>query len=284
MNIVTTTSVFPPCYPPKLALTRLRSCGFRHLDLAFDYLVQEADFPFMTDEWEAWAHELADFAKANGVRYTHAHAEGDVTFRGESMYRSFEVCRILGISYMVIHPVFRDENQQNIDDVEAFIEANANAVRPLLAYAERAGVTILSENLFWGASIYPSTMSALVERVNSPYFGWCYDTGHAHAFDIEPDSLIGLAHPPLSLHVQDNHGMGKDRHGKDEHLMPGDGTIDWNRFLEVLCKIGYKGELVLEAHHQPLEAPDEKREDVLRELYARAERLNEAYCAMKEKM
>ena len=66
MNIVTTTSVFPPCYPPKLALSRLKACGFRHLDLAFDYLVQEDDFPFVTDAWEAWAHDLADFAKKNG--------------------------------------------------------------------------------------------------------------------------------------------------------------------------------------------------------------------------
>mgnify|MGYP003318776212 CR=1 FL=1 len=67
MNIVTTTSVFPPCYPPKLALSRLKACGFRHLDLAFDYLVQEADFPFVTDAWEAWAHELADFAKKRPI-------------------------------------------------------------------------------------------------------------------------------------------------------------------------------------------------------------------------
>ena len=280
MNIVTTTSVFPPCYSPHKSLTRLLSCGFRHLDLAFDYLVQEDDFPFVTDAWEEWAHELAAFAKAHGVRYTHAHAEGDASSHNALMYRSFEVCKILGISYMVIHPVFRDENGQNIDDVDRFISVNAEAIGPLLPYAERCGVTILTENLFWGASIYPSAMSALVEAVNSPCFGWCYDTGHAHAFGIEPDSLIGLKHPPLSLHVQDNHGWGGNRHGRDEHLMPGDGTFDWKRFLEVLHEIGYKGELVLEAHHQSLDAPDEERETVLSELYSRAEKLNDYYCSL----
>ena len=283
MNIVTTTSVFPPCYSPQRAIERLASCGFRHLDLAFDYLVQQEDFPFMTDAWEDWANELSDFAKARGIRYTHAHAEGDVAEHGEIMRRCFEVCRILGISHMVIHPIFRDENGQPIDDVARFVTVNAEAVCPLLAHAERCGVTILSENLFWGASIYPSSMSALVEAVDSPYFGWCYDTGHAHAFDLAPDELIGLKHPPLSLHMQDNHGMGKDRHGKDEHLMPGDGTMDWKRFLEVLHEIGYRGELVLEAHHQSLDAPDEQREEILSELYSRAEKLNRAYCAMKKR-
>lgn len=280
MNIVTTTSVFPYCYSPKSALTRLASCGFRHLDLAFDYLVQEADFPFMTDGWEAWAHDLADFARANGVRYTHGHGEGTLDTRGEIVDRTFACCKILGISYLVIHPIFRDKNGKDIADEEQFISVNARAVRPLLEMAERCGVTILSENLFWGASIHPSSQSALVEAVNSPYFGWCYDTGHAHAFNLTPDALIGLKHPPRSLHIQDNHGMGVDRHGKDEHLLPGDGTIDWKRFLEVLHQIGYQGDLVLEAHHQSLDAADAERESILRELYSRAEKMNAFFASL----
>ncbi len=273
MNIVTTTSVLPPCYDQKKALTRLLACGFRHLDLSFDYLVQEPDFPFVTDAWERWAHELGDFAKAHGVQYTHAHADGDLSTRTEEMRRSFAVCRILGIPYMVIHPIFRDENQRNIDDVEQFVKVNATAVRPLLEVAERWGVTILSENLLWGASIQPASISALVEEVHSPYFGWCYDTGHAHAFGVTPDALLGLQHVPLSLHVQDNHGIRKD-----EHLLPGDGTVDWKRFLQVLRKIDYQGDLVLEAHHQSLDAPDEQRDAILTDLYSRAVKMRDVFC------
>jgi sugar phosphate isomerase/epimerase len=280
MNIVTTTSVFPPCYPQKEALLRLKACGFRHLDLAFDYLVQEDDFPFVTDAWEAWVRDLAAFAKANGVCYTHGHGEGTLATRGETVNRTFEACRILGISKLVIHPIFRDEDGNDIADVDQFVSVNEKAVRPLLPLAERCGVTILTENLFWGASIDPLALSSLVEKVNSPYFGWCYDTGHAHSFGMSPDVLIGLKHPPLSLHVQDNHGWGGERHGKDEHLMPGDGTLDWKRFMEVLHEIGYKGELVLEAHHQSLDAPDEERETVLSELYSRAKKLNDYYCSL----
>lgn len=272
MNIVTTTSVFPPCYPPQLALQRLKKCGFRHLDLSLDYLVQEKDFPFVTDAWEDWARHLAEFAKANGVCYTHAHADGDSSTRDEAMLRSFEVCRILGIRYLVIHPIARDENKNAIDSVDQFVEINATAIRPLLEHAERCGVTILSENLLWGASIHPSSISTLVEAINSPFFGWCYDTGHSHAFGIDADALIGLKHPPLSLHIQDNHGVGKD-----EHLIPGDGTINWEHFLKILHKIDYKGDLVLEAHHQSLHAPDEEREKILTTLYNRAEKLNTAF-------
>ena len=275
MNIVTTTSVFPPCYSQKQTIMRLKACGFRHLDLALDYCVQEDDFPFVTPAWREWAMDLAAFAKEQGVQYTHAHAEGDVTVHTDRMIRGFEVCRILGISYMVIHPVYRDENGQYVHNAEQFISMNAQAVRPLLAHAERTGVVILSENLLRGASIPPSVIAELVERVNSPWFGWCYDTGHANAFDITADVLIGLKHPPRSLHMQDNHGFCKD-----EHLLPGDGTIDWNRFLEVLHVIGYKGDLVLEAHHQSLEAPDEEREAILSDLYARAASMKRIFASL----
>ena len=276
MNIVTTTSVFPPCYSAENALTRLKNCGFTHLDLAFDYCVQDPSFPFMTDAWEDWAKCLSAFAEENGVRYTHAHANGNAACRSVPMVRSFKVCRILGIPYTVVHPLFRDADGKSIDSIDEFVTVNASAIKPLLEIAEENNVTILSENLLWGASIQPSAIDALVEAVNSPYFGWCYDTGHAHAFGIEADALIGLKHAPLSLHMQDNHGKGGD-----EHLLPGDGTLDWTQFLNVLVKIGYQGDLVLEAHHQSLDAKDEEREGILCELYRRTEQMRDMLTALK---
>ena len=78
--------------------------------------------------------------------------------------------------------------------------------------------------------------------------------------------LRGVSVPPLSLHVQDNHGVGSG----DQHLLPWDGNINWKEFLDIMKEIGYKGDLVLEAHHQSLEAPDGEREAILAELYDRA--------------
>ena len=81
---------------------------------------------------------------------------------------------------------------------------------------------------------------------------------------------------PLSLHVQDNHGPGSG----DEHLLPGDGVIDWKRFLDLLVEIGYRGDLVLEAHHQSLEASDGERDAILADLLGRAEKMR-AYLESK---
>ncbi len=278
MNIVTTTSVFPPCYSPERALLRLSACGFRHLDLGLDYWTQQADFPFVTDAWERFVWDLSETASSHGVQYTQAHACGDVSCHTELMRRNFEVCRILNVPYLVVHPVYRERDGQIITDAERFVQINATVTKPLLELAERCNVTVLSENLLWGASIEPAAISALVEAVNSPYFGWCYDTGHANAFGIKPDVLLGLKRMPLSLHVQDNHGTGGD-----EHLLPGDGTIDWKLFLEVLHRIGYRGDLVLEAHHQSLDAPDEARDALLTELYRRARLMRDDFYRIQTK-
>ena len=272
MNIVTTTSVFPFDYPCEDALLRLKAAGFTHLDLAMDYCAEDKNCGFSSDNWEAWAESLRELGEKNGVYYTHSHAWGDASSRHPKTFRCIDVCRVLGTKYCVVHPIYKHSDGSFIMDDEEFVRVNADAIKPLVEYAEKQGVILLSENILWGSSIKATAISALVEAVNSPYFGWCYDTGHANVHHISCRELLKCKIPPISLHIQDNHGTYAD-----EHLMPGDGDIDWKEFLDVLKEIGYKGEMVLEAHHQSLEAKDEDRDPILREIFARAEKMREYF-------
>lgn len=272
MNIVTTTSVFPFDYPVEDALLRLSRIGFKHLDLAMDYCAENPSCGFSSDTWEEWASELRNLAEKEGVRYTHSHAWGDAASRHFKTFRSIDVCHILGTKYTVIHPIYKHADGSFIYDDEEFVKVNAEAIKPLLEYAERKGVTILSENLLWGSSIKATAISSLVKEINSSHFGWCYDTGHANAHDISCRELLKCEIAPLSLHIQDNNG-----HYRDDHLMPGDGSIDWKEFLNVLRDIDYKGEFVLEAHHQSLEAKDEDRDAILTEIYSRAVKMRDYF-------
>ena len=271
MKIVNTTSVFPPCWDPLDVLNRHAAIGYDALDMAFDYCVQEKDFPFMTADCENWACALREAAEKLGVGYTHSHAPFDASARGELVERSLRCASLLGIRYMVVHPIVRREKEIITDD-EDFIAVNAAAIRPLLETAEKHGVILLSENLLWGASIRAQTIARLTEEINSPWFGWCYDAGHAHAFHDSLESFRKVCRAPLSLHIQDNHGTGWD-----EHLLPGNGTLDWGDFLRSLKAVGYAGEFVLEAHHQPLEAPDEERDAILTDLLERSEKMTAYY-------
>lgn len=267
MKIVNTTSVFPPCWDAVNTLTRLSKIGYDGLDMAFDHCTKEKTYPFMTNEYEKWAWVLREKAEKLGAAYTHSHAPFDASARGELVERTLRCASLLGARYMVVHPIWR-KTDHTVLDGEEFIAVNADAIRPLLEAAEKNGVILLSENLLWGGSIRAQNISRLVETVDSPWFGWCYDTGHAHALGDSLQELLGVKRVPLSLHIQDNHGSGGD-----EHLIPGNGTLDWGQFLRILKKIGYAGEFVLEAHHQPLEAPDGERDAILTDLLDRSRKM-----------
>lgn len=270
MHIVTTTSVFPAGFDAFKVSDRLYALGYRDLDMAFDYCELGAP-DFLSPDYKAWAQRLRERADRLGMRFTHSHGSFDASSRGDLVTRNFECAKILGIRSMVIHPVFRGPDGAVYTDNEEFLEANVNAYTPLLALAEEYGVKILSENLLWGASIPPSVQSELVSRMDSPWFGWCYDVGHAHRCGLPQTELLGRKNPPSSLHIHDNHA------DHDEHLLPGDGTVDWKVFLDSLHACGYSGDLVLEAHHQSMDAPDEDRDSILADLLSRAQKMLDYY-------
>ena len=273
-HIVTTTCVFPPAYDAETVLERLANIGFTALDMGLDYCVGDGRL-LDGDDWREKVTALRKKADERGVRYTHAHAPFHAGSRAEAQMRAFEAASMLGAAYIVVHPIHEIDGRIITDD-EEFIRVNTEAVRPLLPLAEKLGLVILSENILWGSSIHPKNIVDLVKAVDSPCFGWCYDTGHANFYGITPGILRELDVVPLSLHIQDTHGPGYG----DEHLIPGDGNIDWKAFLELLREIGYAGELVLEAHHQSYHAPDEEKDAILSELLSRAEKMKAYFASL----
>ncbi len=259
MRIVTTTSVFEPGYPADKAAQRLKRLGFEAQDMALDFWQDAPDSPFLGEDALTWAKDLRKRAEALGIPYTHSHAPAEA---GEHpiISRSLKVAATLGAKYMVLHPVCGRDGR-SFDEPEEFIDANIRAITPWLDEARACGVVILSENLFRGASHDPRVIAELVRRVGSASFGWCYDAGHANCFGFRPVVLKDCAVVPASLHIQDNHGTAAD-----EHLIPGDGTVDWDAFADTLKQIGYAGDCVLEAHNQSLNAPDGERDAILARL------------------
>lgn len=72
--------------------------------------------------------------------------------------------------------------------------------------------------------------------------GFCWDCGHESCFTpgIEYMSLFG--NRLICTHIHDNTGVYND----DCHLLPFDGSIDYNRFAELLKKFNYTGSIMLE--------------------------------------
>lgn len=76
----------------------------------------------------------------------------------------------------------------------------------------------------------------MLDELGSDRFGVLLDTGHAHVNGEEFAEIIprckGL---PFHIHIDDNDGSA------DQHLQPGEGTIDFNVLARVLKESGYTG-------------------------------------------
>ncbi|MBQ7923309.1 MAG: sugar phosphate isomerase/epimerase [Clostridia bacterium] len=281
MKIVTTTSVLPGSFDISAMLDELQNCGFSDLDMAFYASVSYKEHLFKNDSYEEWAYGVRNEADKRGISFYQGHASFDVTYpKPEIEEKTFRCASVLGIKYLVVHPHVNDWEKELPGEPpyshpfgrEEFISLNKPRYERLIGLAEKYGVIMLSENLLWGDGAKLTVMSELVEAVHSPWFGWCLDTGHAINQGESLESLLECKHPPLSLHTHDCYGVDKG-----DHLIPGDGSIDWHRFMCILKEIGYTGELVLEADSQPRAAAEKDRTAVLRKLYERAKALADVY-------
>lgn len=103
--------------------------------------------------------------------------------------------------------------------------------------AKQAGVSILVENIPNGLG-QPGHLLAFLAANHLNDIGVCFDAGHAHL----PAEFFGgggveaswatLRARVKSTHLHDNHGTS------DEHLWPGQGTIDWPRLAPQLAAAG----------------------------------------------
>ena len=76
---------------------------------------------------------------------------------------------------------------------------------------------------------YQRMLADVVERSGSDV-GICFDVGHSNANVDDPVAEIRTAGTRIfCVHLQDNDGLGQD-----QHLVPGEGTVNWEAVLEAL--------------------------------------------------
>lgn len=119
------------------------------------------------------------------------------------------------------------------------LERSLKSLQALVAHGQEVGVEVCLENVF---GVLNRMFVEAQGRGLLPGVKVCLDTGHAQVANRDPARLMGtLKLPPATVHLHDNHGR------RDEHLIPGDGTIDWARFMPILAEAGYAGNLMVEA-------------------------------------
>ena len=119
------------------------------------------------------------------------------------------------------------------------IDNARRAVEAILSRARALDVVIAVENS-WPES-YMAIFRAVMEEFDDPLVRFCYDTSHDQLYDGRQMRVLREYGERLAvLHVSDNRGE------EDDHLLPREGVIDWERFTRTLASLPYGGDMLLE--------------------------------------
>jgi sugar phosphate isomerase/epimerase len=106
--------------------------------------------------------------------------------------------------------------------------------------AEPLGVRVAVEVIPNRLSDAQSLVAILENDLDTGHPGICLDFGHAHLLGDVADAIETVSEHVIATHVHDNHGRD------DEHLVPYQGSIDWELALVTMQKIGYDGMYLME--------------------------------------
>ncbi|MGC1629859.1 MAG: sugar phosphate isomerase/epimerase [Candidatus Acidiferrales bacterium] len=128
------------------------------------------------------------------------------------------------------------------------LNAAFTSLENLSMFAKARGVTISLENTpdELGA---PASLQHFITETHLHDLKLCFDIGHAHVEDGVTTGFEAMRERLVTTHIHDNHG------DKDEHLLPFDGTIEWDAALRAIAGLPQPLPFVFEIKAQGAAGP-----------------------------
>ena len=161
----------------------------------------------------------------------------------DEVKRALEVAERIPFKYLVQHI---GHNRQEADSRS--FDAAFNSLEHLVVFAKHRGVTIALENTP-GEFGCPDSLQQFIKETHMKDLRYCFDIGHAHVDSGVKAALELMQGRIVTTHLHDNHGE------KDEHLLPGEGTIDWDEAMRLLRANAEELPLVLELKERAAGGP-----------------------------
>ncbi len=245
-------------------IKELAEIGYRAFDYGFPG--DEVGFEntvYMTDGWKAEAEKIAACMQENGCVCGQTHSPMGPIFGNPLMSqdeelmwkgyeRAFEVASVLGAPFMAFHPGTINPEISKED----FLKKNREFLWKLLDKVGKYNIGIAIENIGRKDESYHihdgRELCELVEYVDHPLVGACWDTGHANLNRANQyESIMALNKHLWCLHVADNvgyfppefKGWRQDLHTAPLMTVSG---VNFDAVLQGLIDIGYKGTFNLE--------------------------------------
>jgi sugar phosphate isomerase/epimerase len=128
------------------------------------------------------------------------------------------------------------------------LDAAFTSLENLSMFAKARGVTIALENTP-GELGAPASLQHFITDTHLHDLKLCFDIGHAHIEEGVVASFDTMRERLVSAHIHDNHG------DKDEHLLPFEGTIEWEAALRAFAGLAQPLPFVFEIKAQASAGP-----------------------------
>ena len=194
---------------------------------------------FITSETPDVDNVITNF-KQNGVMLDTLHAPfdkiNDMWSRDENAAQSMlcrlktgvDICAEHSIPVVVVHLSSKTPMPEITD-------AGVNRFDSLFEYAKTKGVKIALEN-----QRFIENIEYFLNRNEN--LGFCWDTGHENCFTSGINFMELFGQRLCAMHIHDNRCL----YDKDDHLLPFDGNIDFDKVAYNIVSCGYDGTLMLE--------------------------------------
>ena len=212
------------------------------------------------ENWEEKAQVFRAYADSLGILCNQAHAPYPAVKKDDEAYnewifprlvRALDVAAIFGAKVCVVHPC----NDFTLEENVAFYKR-------LEPYARKAGVKIGVENMWnWETGSPTATEAACshhedfkthLELLPADVFVACLDLGHAEMAGLNTSAvqmIETLSDRLEALHIHDVDGL------HDNHQIPFSQSMDFEKILQTLKKVGYKGDVTLESSYFLMKVP-----------------------------
>ncbi|MEZ6191757.1 MAG: sugar phosphate isomerase/epimerase family protein [Phycisphaerales bacterium] len=280
MKIATSMNIRPQGVSEPQLMATLAGAGIDGIDLPF---YEHRDTVNWADDKTLceWADQRKQWAIDAGLEWVQAHGpffdmfgqDDKARFQRQACRYAIKVCGRLGIPWMVLHPdIFPGDFGP--DHVAALMKGNADFFTSLIPDCEKHHVGIAIENIFdhfaqtRGCQRYfagiPDEQCALIDKLNHPLIGACWDTGHAHMNGIDQrEGITKLGKRLKAIHIQESRS-GVDR---DDHVLPFSieaPGVDWDGVCAGLKAINFPGPFTFETHSGLRRVPVELLDEALR--------------------
>lgn len=190
-------------------------------------------------DWKYTQEEQLKYIKQLGLNIIFAHLgykdintiweDGELEDYLVQKYKNdINICKENNIPMVVMHLTSHSS-------APMYNEMGLDRIKKIVDYANELNIKVAFEN-----TEIKGYLEYVLSNIKNENVGICYDSGHCHAHFNDDFNFELFKNRIFAVHLHDNDKSG------DLHLLPFDGTINWNWVVKNLKDNNYNGPITLE--------------------------------------